>query len=59
MSIGSYLSGTNDLFWDCECIVNYIHPKTQISCKKCKAVSWEQPDSRDIELIKEGILCYD
>jgi|GEM_PF-2737835 len=33
-------------FWDCECIDDYIHPKTKRLCDRCGAVADEQPDSR-------------
>jgi hypothetical protein len=44
---------TNPHYWDCDCDVDYIHPKSQRKCKKCGAISSEQPDSRENE-----VKCY-
>ena len=41
----------NPNFWDCECESNYIHAKTQKSCKFCGAIRDEQPDSRQAEIL--------
>jgi len=42
---------TTPLYWDCECETNFIHPKNEKRCKKCKAHQNDQPDSRlnDVE----------
>ena len=37
---------TTEQFWDCECEVNYIHPKSVLVCPRCKACRDERPDSR-------------
>ena len=37
---------TTEQFWDCECEVNYIHPKSVLVCPRCKARRDERPDSR-------------
>lgn len=37
---------TTERFWDCECEVNYIHPKSVLVCPRCKARRDERPDSR-------------
>jgi len=41
----------NPNFWDCECESDYIHAKTQKSCKFCGAIRDEQPDSRQAEIL--------
>ena len=41
---------TNKNFWDCECEIAYIHPKTTCTCTKCGANKEDQPDSRADEL---------
>ena len=47
---------TTQLFWDCECVINFIHPKATLSCDKCGAVEEDgQPDSRVTEVIGAGI----
>jgi hypothetical protein len=40
-----------DNFWDCECMINYIHPKTERVCKLCKAEADDSPDSRINEVM--------
>ena len=40
-------------YWDCECVLNFIHPKKEESCQTCKARRDEQPDSRVKEVQKE------
>jgi hypothetical protein len=47
---------TTDKYWDCECLNNYIHPKSQKTCFKCCTSSDEQPDSRVSEVIAGGFL---
>lgn len=46
---------THDDYYDCECEVNYIHPKGVI-CPVCKADEEEQPDSMWSELVELGII---
>ena len=47
---------TTQLFWDCECVVDFIHPKSTLSCDKCGAVEEDgQPDSRVTEVLEHGI----
>jgi len=43
---------TTVFFWDCDCYVNYIHPKTQTHCNKCGAYADDSPDSRIEEVIE-------
>lgn len=43
---------TTELFWDCECEVKYIHPKSEVKCAKCGAMAADQPDSRSDEVIR-------
>lgn len=40
-----------DLFWDCECPENYIHPAFEDECSQCGALQENQPDSRMSEVI--------
>jgi hypothetical protein len=47
---------TTDKFWDCECLTNFIHPKSQKTCFKCCTRADEQPDSRVSEVLAEGYL---
>lgn len=37
---------TTPEYWDCECISNYIHPKSQPKCDWCGCEQDEMPDSR-------------
>lgn len=43
-----------ELYWDCECKDDYIHPKAQTSCPICGATSDEQPDSHLKEVLLAG-----
>lgn len=46
-----------DLFWDCECQMNYIHPKGVVhSCDFCGAHFADQPDSHVNEVIKHMLI---
>jgi hypothetical protein len=40
------------LFWDCECVEEYIHPASDAFCYRCTAKRGESPDSRVTEIIK-------
>ncbi len=40
-------------YWDCECEKDYIHPKSQKSCKICGAKSHSQPDARANEVMRD------
>ena len=42
---------TTDLWWDCECRDDYIHPKTVAYCPDCGAYADDQPDSRVEEVL--------
>jgi len=33
-------------YWDCECILDYIHPNTEDKCPYCEALRIDQPPSR-------------
>lgn len=44
---------TNKNFWDCDCMVNYIHAKTDKVCILCGCVADEQPDSHASEVEEE------
>jgi hypothetical protein len=37
-------------YWDCECETDYIHPRSQDNCEKCKATREDSPDSRVLEV---------
>ena len=41
---------TTEQFWDCECEVNYIHPKSLLVCPRCGARQDDCPDSRTNEV---------
>lgn len=41
---------TNEAYWDCACLKDYIHPKTTVICPYCGALAKDQPDSRSIEV---------
>ena len=41
---------TTEQFWDCECEVNYIHPKSLLVCPRCGAHQDDRPDSRTNEV---------
>lgn len=45
-----YQTETTESYWDCECELNYIHPKTQTFCAERGSTSAEQPDSRPNEV---------
>jgi hypothetical protein len=47
---------TTEKYWDCECLNDFIHPKSQKKCGKCGVVEEEQPDSRVNEVLAEGFL---
>lgn len=47
---------TTDKYWDCECLKNFIHPKSQIMCYECGVYADNQPDSRVKEVLAEGLL---
>ena len=43
---------TDDRFWDCECLQNFVHAKSlEIQCGFCGAVHSNQPDSRQDEIL--------
>lgn len=43
---------TNDNFWDCECVDDYIHDKKkELTCKVCGALEENQPDSDEAEIL--------
>lgn len=41
---------TTNLYWDCECPANYIHPAAMNMCEDCGAFRDESPDSSLTEL---------
>lgn len=49
---------TDDRFWDCECLRNFIHLKDKILsssfCKNCGAMQNDMPDSITDEVEKAG-----
>ena len=45
---------TTDEYWDCDCIINYIHPKSEKYCPLCGATAESSPDSRVNEVLAEG-----
>jgi hypothetical protein len=47
---------TTILFWDCDCILNYIHPKDEPTCKECGCRKDEQPDSMLREVIRQELI---
>ena len=47
---GSSKMELSNSYWDCECKVNYIHPKNQSRCIHCDTNAVDQPDSRLSEL---------
>lgn len=40
----------NSGYWDCECIKQYIHPKSEDACLRCQTRQEDQPDSRADEV---------
>jgi hypothetical protein len=50
---------TTEKYWDCECLKNFIHPKSQGNCEICGTIAEEQPDSRISEVSAEGFLLED
>lgn len=46
---------TTDKYWDCNCEDNYIHPKSESTCKACGAHHESQPDSRVNEVEEIGL----
>jgi hypothetical protein len=42
------------LFWDCECVDDYIHPASQEVCLACNTTRDEQPDSRVEEVLRHA-----
>lgn len=51
-SIGG-LELTNE-YWDCECKINFIHPRSENFCMKCKTERIDQPDSSVTEVLGYG-----
>lgn len=45
---------TTENYWDCNCLKNFIHPKSQKMCYECGAVEEGQPDSRVSEVLMFG-----
>lgn len=43
---------TTRYFWDCNCLDNFIHPKTQKDCPDCAAAQEDQPDARVSEVVQ-------
>ena len=43
---------TTDHYWDCECVWDYIHPKSQKFCIECGQHQDDMPDSRIEEVYK-------
>ncbi len=46
---------TNPNYWDCDCDINYIHPKTVPVCPRCEARAETQPDARQEEIDLYGV----
>ncbi len=42
---------TTSLFWDCECLYDYIKPSAQNLCTRCQSMKKNQPESRTKEVI--------
>lgn len=38
------------MFWDCECLMNYIHPNIVSKCPICGAKKEDSPNSRANEV---------
>lgn len=50
---------TTDLFWDCECGEDYIHPKTETKWPKCGWEAEDSPDSHISEVIENPpVRCF-
>lgn len=45
---------TTPKYWDCECLKDYIHPRSKPMCPVCCAYRDEQPDSRINEVKEKG-----
>ena len=41
---------TTEKYWDCECEVNYINPKSNDKCMLCGTFREDSPDSRVSEV---------
>lgn len=46
---------TTEEYWDCECVDNFIHPKSEPVCVRCGRVAEEQPDSITSEVLAAGL----
>ena len=46
---------TTHLYWDCNCDAGYIHPYSQLHCRKCNTLRDEAPDARINEIEAAGI----
>ncbi len=42
---------TTPLFWDCECMEDYIHPASETQCLRCGVKREDAPDSRLREVL--------
>ncbi len=45
---------TTDLFWDCECKENYIHPQARKHCEKCGVLEEDMPSARITEVLQHA-----
>lgn len=51
---------TTTEYWDCDCIRDYIHSKSEKKCKLCGAeCSEDYPDSRVNEVLAAGLPLSD
>ena len=41
---------TNPNYWDCECVTDYVHLKSEDNCPVCGSYAEDQPDSRSDEV---------
>jgi hypothetical protein len=42
---------TTDKWWDCMCDFDYIHPRSQKKCERCKCTRNEGPDAHAHEVV--------
>lgn len=45
----------DERYWDCECVVDFIHPNSQDQCVVCDALRDDQPNSRANEVKLFGV----
>ena len=46
-------------YWDCDCVADYINPRTTKYCPRCQAYRDNNPDSRAAEVAAAGFEIFE